>query len=97
MSQSINQLANLMRGGVPGRKKKVPIKFSDKCSILLEKNLKVFVSQMDTLTPKEYVSAYLQLLKLIVPKQLNIKTDNTPLPVFTIVAVGEAPDTNDTE
>jgi len=96
MSQSISQLTNLKRGGVPGRKKKAPIKISEKTAQLLEKNLIAFTEKMDTLTPKEYVAAYLQLMKLILPKQLNIQTGDTPLPVFTIVA-SEANDTTGTE
>lgn len=74
MSINPNSLANLRGGSKPGHKKKMSIRFVNDFTHLITTDYPSFVEQLHSLSPKEFCETYLKLLKMVLPKQINVVT-----------------------
>jgi hypothetical protein len=83
-----NSLANLKPGGKPRRTDKLSTSVSIDLIKLINKDYKAFVSHMHSLDAKSYVDTYLKLLKLVLPKNINLnQIEDAEKPVFVIQTV----------
>lgn len=87
-------LANLRGGSKPGHKRKLSIKFVNDYSKMMSADYPLFLEKLHSLPPKDYVEAYIKLVKIVLPKQINIQAENVPAPVFTIQLATDEDATN---
>jgi hypothetical protein len=84
-----NSLANLKRGGKPGRKNKISVNVATDFSHLITTNYDLFVEKMNALSPRDYVNAYLNLAKMVLPKKVEAPVEPYEAPQWIIQLASE--------
>ena len=89
-----NSLANLRGGSKPGHKRKLAIKFVNDYTDLMTTDYPLFCERLRSLSAKDYVEAYIKLMRVVLPKQLNVKVDEPfEKPTWVIQLASEVIDT----
>lgn len=95
MPYNNKSLQNLSRtGSKPGKRKQITNTVVKQMTGYLDHSFEYFLAQMKTLTPKEYVDAYLKLIKLVLPTKLIADVEPMEKPVFIIQLATEQPEDN---
>ena len=93
MPYNVKSMKNLSRSGSkPGKKKRITTSLVKEMTDYLDTSFEYFISQMHSLSPKDFCELYLKLIKLVIPKKPEMNTDPTEKPVFIIQLASEQPE-----
>lgn len=68
-------LTNLKPGGKTGTRKKLVVNIKQKIDDYLTDNHSKFVNDMRELSPKDFCNAYIKLMAMVIPKNINLATE----------------------